>query len=211
LTATAPDGPGVSYNREFQKEKYLMLDSIVEFLRGFEAKDWITFFASLAAFTMSLLSFRQKNAEGRQAIRKQLTEVLQKLSELNTEVAKFDSLADRAGYPANYARLLNDQRRVWARRASYLSQRGEDLVSPYEYLVIAGAFNSIDDVEQAEHFLRLASTDQKNSLDRGIALRGYARFQFSQHLLENGRTNYQAAIECFAGESDRMAASRRHI
>ena len=55
-----------------------MLDSIVGFFRWFEAKDWITFFASLGAFTMSLLSFYQKNAEGRQPFRKQLTEVLSK-------------------------------------------------------------------------------------------------------------------------------------
>jgi hypothetical protein len=181
---------------------------LIDFFQSFEAKDWITFFASLAAFVMSLLSFFQKTREGQQSLRKQLTEVLQKLSDFNIEVAKFNSLPDKTAYPPNFRGLISDQRRFLTRQAAYFSERIPDLVSPYEYLVMAWAFDDTDDVEQADHFFDLASRKQRNKIDQGIALRSYARFQFSQHLLDEGRANYNTALACFQGESDRLCFYR---
>jgi hypothetical protein len=110
------------------------------FFNSLEPKDRVSFAASGSALVFSLLSFFQKRSETSQARRKQLTDVLQKLSDLNTERAKFKSLEKKEGYPPNYSNLIDDQRRFLVRQAAYISQNVRRFVSPYEYLVMAGAF-----------------------------------------------------------------------
>jgi hypothetical protein len=171
------------------------------FFKSFEPKDWLSFAASGAALVFSLLSFFQKRSETSQARRKQLTDVLQKLSDLSTEIAKFKSLEKKEGYPPNYPNLINDQRRFLVRQAAYISQSIRRLVSPYEYLVMAGAFDEINDVEEAERFYKIASK-AKHSFDRGIAVRAYARFLFLQGNETDARQNFKNAVS-LVGETDR--------
>lgn len=66
-----------------------MDELIKKVFESFEAKDWITLFASISALIFSLLTFRQKAVEGGAALRKQLTDFLEKLSSLNTEISKY--------------------------------------------------------------------------------------------------------------------------
>jgi len=171
----------------------------------FEPKDWITLSASAIAILLSVLSFRQKSGEGRLALRKQLTDILEKLTELNMEIAKFAYFRlEKSDYPPNYGRLLNDQRRFLVRQASFVASKIKDIVSPYEYLVIAGAFDGVDDVSQAEHYFQLAISNSTDLLDRGIASRSYARFLFSQGSVDEAKKQYEKAVKCFSVESDRF-------
>jgi tetratricopeptide (TPR) repeat protein len=170
------------------------------FFSNFEAKDWVTLGASLSAFIFALISYRQKASEASQARRKQLTDVLQKLSDLNTEMAKFR--AAKEGYPSNYIAFINDQRRFLLRQAAYISRSIGRLVSPYEYLLIATASDDLNYVEEAERYFKLA-TGAKYSIDRAIAVRGYARFLFRQGNPEEARKNFKQALDSFTGETDR--------
>ena len=185
-----------------------IVTKIVEFFAAFQPKDWATLLISTFALVFSILSFRQKAGEGRLALRKQLTDLLEKLTELNTEVSKFRYLREKKDeYPPNYIGLLNDQRRFIVRQAAFVASKIRNFVSPYEYLVIAGGFDSIDDTYQAESFYQLASKTD-DLLDRGIAIRGYARYLFNRGRIEEAREHYSGAVECFKGESDHLRFSR---
>jgi len=186
------------------------MDVVTDFLRRLQPKDWITLIASLSAFAFSLLSYWQKSAEGKIGLRKQLTDLIEKLTDISTEAAKYFGLPmskREADYPPNYVRLKNDQRRFMVRQAEFLSRRIRRLVSPYEHLVIAGAFDSIDDTVRAEEFYQRASR-AKDLLDRGIAIRGYARYLFNRGRPSEGRQKYKEAVRVFAGESDYLRMYR---
>jgi tetratricopeptide (TPR) repeat protein len=179
-----------------------------EFFDTFQPKDWTTLLVSTFALVFSILSLRQKAGEGRLVLRKQLTDLLEKLSELNIEVAKFRFIREKKDeYPPNYIGLLNDQRRFIVRQAAFVASRIRNLVSPYEYLVLAGGFDSIDDTYQAERLYKLASRTN-DQIDRGIAIRGYARYLFNRGRIEESRQQYSKAVECFKGDSDHLRHHR---
>lgn len=185
-----------------------MLHSAIEFFSKFEPKDWVTLVASFFALTFSILTLRQKSGESRLELRKQLTELLEKITEFNIEVAKFRHLRNKNDeYPPNYIALLNDQRRFLVRQAAFVASRIKKLVSPYEYLLIAGGFGDIDDIYQAEYFYKIAAKapDQR---DRAIATRSYANYLAKQGRKDDARQNYSNAIECFKGDSDSLRLSR---
>lgn len=167
-----------------------------------EPKDWITLCSALAAFVISALSYFSKSKENRLSLRKQLTDVLEKITELNLEAVRSRGSGENEGYPEEYRRLLNDQRRFLVRQAAHLIGEISYLVSPYEYGLTANAFQAIDEVDQAEKFFNLAVKRAKSRLDRGIILRQYVRFLYSQGRVEEARTQMPVVLDCFTGESD---------
>lgn len=189
-----------------------MLPSIDTLLQrlfaGWLPKDWITLIFSAAAFGVSVLGYVSKTRDTRLSLRKQLTEVLEKITDLNLEADTFRSLKTKDGYPPNFLRLISDQRRFLVREAAYISREISDLVSPYEYSLIAMSFDAIDDVGRAEDFFLLAIKRAQDALDRGIIRRQYGRFLFSQHRIEEAREQMQEALSCFKGTSDRLCFYR---
>jgi tetratricopeptide (TPR) repeat protein len=181
------------------------MSTIVTWFASLQPKDWITLVASTAALVVSLLGYGQRSAEGRIALRKQLTDILQKLADLNTQADTFRALegkAKRDDYPPNYLGLIGDQRRFLVRQAEFLSRKIRKMVSPYECILIAGTFDQIDDTSQAEQFYARAISEADNALDRGMARRGYARYLFSRGQLDEARKQYEFAVQTFAGETD---------
>jgi hypothetical protein len=172
------------------------------FFETFESKDWVSFGAAITALVFSTITLYLKLNETNQALRKQLTDVLQKLADLNTEISKFRSLVKKEEYPSNYGSLINDQRQFLVRQAAFIVKRIEKLASPFEYLLIAGAFDDINEIEEADRFFKIASKT-KQPFQHGIAIRGYARFQFHLGKQAEARRNFQKAINSFLGETDR--------
>ena len=178
-----------------------MMTDVTTNSAAFQAKDWITLCASLSALFFSILTYRQKSGESRLSLRKQLTELLEKLTDLNLEAGKYRN--KKTDYPTNYLGLLNDQRRFFIRQAEFVAEQIPALVSPYEYLVLAGAFDETDDTPQADKYFNLAIASTSKKFDQGIATRGYGRFLFVQGNLQEARLKIEAAIQCFVGEDDR--------
>ncbi|MBD8544442.1 tetratricopeptide repeat protein [Oxalobacteraceae sp. CFBP 8761] len=166
-------------------------------------KDWITLTASLAALVVSIISYRQKSNEGRLALRKQLTDLIEKLIEVNTKYATFR--LKPTDFPASMAGHLNDQRRFLVRQANFLAQHLETLVSPYEHLVLAGAYDEINDLIQAESYYQRAIGSSEDPFDKGMATRSFARYLFSHApvRLDEARSHYEESVECFRGDTDR--------
>ncbi len=78
------------------------------------------------------------------------------------------------------------------------------LISPYEYLLVAGAFADIHDAEQATANFKKAISSSTDAFDKGIAIRGFARYLFNQGESSQveARIKYKEAINVFNGTSD---------
>jgi tetratricopeptide (TPR) repeat protein len=169
-----------------------------------QLKDLLPLPFSIAALVFSLVSYFQKKGERDQAFRKQMTDTLKELTELNLKDATFRGLKDKSTYPANYVGLLADQRRYLARQASSIFDEIPNLVNAHERVLIANAFQTVDYVEEAERFYNLAIHLTQSPVDKGLATRTYGRFLFDQARFGEGRMKYEAALSAFAGDDDRM-------
>ncbi|PSL45452.1 hypothetical protein CLV51_104154 [Chitinophaga niastensis] len=72
------------------------------------------------AIIFSAVTLIQKIVESNRGLRKQLTDILEKITSINIESEK--AKANSVGFPANYQGLLNDQQRFFVRQAAYLAK-----------------------------------------------------------------------------------------
>jgi tetratricopeptide (TPR) repeat protein len=186
----------------------------MEWLSKLATKDVITISVSIIALSFSIIStyitLRQKKYETERTLRNQLTDVLAKITALNLENAKIPQEgASPSGLTSGMRGHLRDQQRFLVRQATYVIDQIPTLVSPFEYLLVAGTFESIDDVYQAEQFFRKAiEHSADDEMNRGIITRAFARFLFNQGEHELAREQYMAAVEIFSGDSDIMKEYR---
>jgi tetratricopeptide (TPR) repeat protein len=179
--------------------------SIAQFFQSFQAKDWLTLTGTIVALLFSSLSYYQKRNETFWSTRRELSDTLRRIGELNVEVAKLRVAADQS---SNYAGLLNDQRRYLVRQASELAHRIRSAVTTSEYLIIAWGFDAIDDVVNADVYFRKAIETPTEQYEHGLAMRSYARFLESNHENERSREYYDKAMLEFAGDNDRATFYR---
>lgn len=191
----------------------MSLHAIVATFAGFERRDWLTLLASSAALSVSLLTYVQRSRAGHMALRKQLTDLLQKLTDLTLQADTYRALEGKPRFeefPRNYLALLNDQRRFLIRQAEFIAREIGALVSPYEYLLIAGAFSAVDDATQAERYYQKAVDRAETPMDRGIALRQHAGFLGRHGQSDEARTQYARAIAAVAADTDDTRIYRAH-
>lgn len=180
---------------------------------SFERRDWLTLFASAAALSVSLLTYVQRSRAGHMALRKQLTDLLQKLADLTLQADTYRALEGKPRFeefPRNYLVLLNDQRRFLVRQAEFIAREIGGLVSPYEYLLIAAAFTAVEDMAQAERYYQKAVNRAATPLDRGISLRQHARFLGKHGRADEARAQYARAVAAVTGDSDETRIYRAH-
>ena len=100
------------------------VDQILAYINSHGIDKVAPIVVSLVALAFSFLSYRQKDKEGKLGLRKQLTEILEKLTNLNVEDAKARSQSE--DYPLNYTGIINDNRRFLVRQAAYLAMQWHD-------------------------------------------------------------------------------------
>lgn len=175
-----------------------------ESFRHLEPKDWVTLIGTAIALIFSTASLLQKHFEGKLAVRKQLSDILIKLSELNLLITKARVSEEETGKPDRTVGPLSDQRRYLVRQAAFLADRLGDDVSTYEYLMIAAAFDAADDTWQAESYFRRATTTKSaDPISAGLARRALARFLYHEGDKEAGRAMYREAVATFGSQGDR--------
>ena len=172
-------------------------------LAHLDAKDWFTLAGTTVALVFSTASLLQKRAESRLAVRKQLSEILTKLADLNFAITKARVAEDESGKPDRTLGALHDQRRYLVRQASYLADTLVEGVSTHEHLMIAAAFDAADDTWQAERCYRIAASQQADPVSSGLAQRAFARFLYHEGDKSSGRDMYQRAIATFGADGDR--------
>jgi tetratricopeptide (TPR) repeat protein len=166
-------------------------------------KDAATLGFGFSAFVVSAWTFMQKKSEAKGALRKQLTEIIEKLHDLNVENAKANDENLRKQYPKNFGRLISDQRRFLVRQAKYIAEQIPKLVSPYELMVIAIGLEEIDDAPEAEKWFRKAVSKVSNQFDEVIVRRQFGRALFRSGQVDEARKQFQLASEVLKGTSDR--------
>ena len=166
-------------------------------------KDFASVLISIFALIVAAMSFYQKSHEAKGGLRKQLTEVIEKIHDTNVENVKANDEKFRKEYPANYGRLLSDKRRFLVRQAKYIADQIPRFVSPYERGLIAQAFEDIDDVPEAKKWFLEAVKSSPTGFDRLIIHRQYGRFLFRTGQTDLGREQYELALKVLSGDSDR--------
>ena len=200
----------------------------MELFAGWTPKDWMALGAlavSVLALLVSALSYAQKAEEGRSALRKQLTDTLHKLSDLKIDVVKYRALSEeeKSKLPSNYISFFNEQQRFLVRQGTHLAEQLPELVNRFEYLLLAEGANSVDEIEQAEALYKTASRPlpltahiksllfslkPARSVERGIALRNYGTYLFTEARRGDAAKKFKAALTEFNGENDRQRSYR---
>ncbi|WP_156648077.1 hypothetical protein [Methylobacterium sp. Leaf88] len=176
-----------------EKDKFVILTGIV------------SVFISTSSALISLISYRQKGREGAYALRKQLSDTMQKILDLNMESAKRNNDPDK--YPRNFGGLINDQRRFHARVALSLMGRIGPLVSRWEYQLAARAFADLSDLDTAKSMYLIATKSRSSPVEDATVLRGYGRFLFQSGEVDSARVAMEDAV-AYLSESDNLAHER---
>jgi len=182
------------------------VDQILAYINSHGIDKVAPIVVSLVALAFSFLSYRQKDKEGKLGLRKQLTEILEKLTNLNVEDAKARSQSE--DYPLNYTGIINDNRRFLVRQAAYLAMQLDTRVSPYEYRIIADGFSSIHDVFEAGKFYEMGIQTAPVGFDKAIILRAYARFLFREGRRDDATRFFEKSLAEVSGSSDRAIYHR---
>lgn len=164
-------------------------------------KDLIIISISFASFCISLITYLQKNSEGKISLRKQMTDTMEKLTDLNIEVDKSSIESEKSKYPQRYVALINDQRRFLIRQAIYISKKIGNYVSPFEYLLIAGVCDGLSMVDESEYYFKVA-IKKSRGFEKGFAERQYGRFLFRQNREVEGRVHFGKCFHHFSGSTN---------
>ena len=170
--------------------------------QGWGPKDWITLVTSVAALIFSLLSYFQKSGDSKTALRKQLSDTLKEITEINTKDATFRFSKKKEDYPPNYIGLLNDQRRYLVRQAGWITDRIGRLVTPFDRVMIAGTFGNMDYPDEAERFYKSAMKMKQSPVDKSLTFRNYGRFLYRIGRREEALTMYCKAVEAAPENTD---------
>jgi tetratricopeptide (TPR) repeat protein len=183
-----------------------VLDFLVWIKSGWpdaSVKDIAPIVISVLAFVISALSFFQKTNEANVSLRKQLTDILEKLHETNVESVKANDRKFRDNYPQNYGRLVSDRRRFLIRQAKYIAEQIPILVSPYELMFIAVGLEDIDDAPEAEKWFQSAIRKASTEFDKVIVRRQYGRCLFRNGQAADARQQYKVALTILKSTTDR--------
>jgi tetratricopeptide (TPR) repeat protein len=158
-------------------------------------RDYIATSAATIVFIIGLFTFTQKRTEFKSTLRKQLTEYIAKIHELNIEQGKSRAPNKKGDYPADFNRLIMDQKRFLARQMDYLANKIPNIVTPYEWMVLATSLDDIGDLAQAEKYFKKAFLSYaRNDFEKIIFARQYAIFLFRNGRIEDGRRLYSFAV-----------------
>jgi tetratricopeptide (TPR) repeat protein len=167
-------------------------------------KDPAAVIISSLALIVAALGYLQRSFETRIAKRRQLSDALLGLTQVNLELEKTRSASDAVRTFSPIVGILNDQRRNLVRQAAFLIDRLPSDVSTPEFLTLAWAFNAIDDAFEAERSFIRAVAVAPDDINRCIALRSYARFTFAEGDFEGGRGLYRRAVAVVSSPIDRQ-------
>jgi tetratricopeptide (TPR) repeat protein len=167
-------------------------------------RDYIATSAATAVFIIGLFTLTQRRTEFKSTRRKQLTEYIAKIHDLNVEQGKSRAANKKGDYPPDFNRLIMDQKRFVTRQMDYLANKIRNMVTPYEWLVLATSLDDIGDQAQAEKYFKKAFLSYaRNNFEKIIFARQYARFLFQIGRIEDGRRLYLFAVSTSKGNSPR--------
>jgi hypothetical protein len=165
-------------------------------------KDVITIVLSGLALAVSLIAtvynaWRQRR-EGERQFRERITDITAALIDSNAKVAEMDSTpVDQRGPDFDYLRGTEVQRMAaLARQADYLiTDETSRLLTDVDHLTMAQAFGTVGDTVQAALYWSRACDTAQRVFYRVINKRLYASYLFSLGRPDDGRAQYESAID----------------
>jgi hypothetical protein len=169
----------------------------------------IAILGGIFAILIGFISYWQKNLDKQIALRKQLTEALDKLVNVNMDNAKYRAGKDKESLPENYLPLLNDYRRLYLSQVGYIYDKiNVKRINFFELTLIAQAYSSIDDLESAKLFFKrsIERTEEIdvsiNVIERIIAQRNYANFLFQKVSIDEANAIYKELFENYSTDKN---------
>lgn len=183
----------------------------------------ISVIALALSVTTTAYNEMNKQSERERSLRGELTSILTRDAELQrdmTEVMRDQylhgrmaaerqvSLGDEHDTQATYymqvASIIGGESTALLRQAMTIAEEIPELVSSTEYGVI-GLWNlRAGDTLTAERYLVRAAALAESDLYRVYHLRNYAIFLFNQRRVDEGRKQYQTALETLVDENDQV-------
>ncbi|WP_132055688.1 hypothetical protein [Pseudocnuella soli] len=168
-----------------------------------DLKNVLTAIGIVLTIIFGIYTVRQKRRDRLITIRNKLTDILEKLANLNMDNAKYQVSKAKDQLPDNYNGLLSDYRRVYVTHASnFVSQLPNSMTYSHELSLIAQAFSSIDDLGNAELYFDKSRQRADNVVDQILSERNYARFLFTKVDKKAGEELYDEIFKTHKGESD---------
>lgn len=183
------------------------LRSEVEELKRAKSSPWyknvptiVSVLALIFSFGTTLVSYQRAAVQDTLGLRSDLRSLLQRLAALpkeNLELAtQYTNDAAASAFLSGY---LNQENSLLARQAAEISRRlPPDQVSSIEYQAIAQALLMSYNVEASVTLFEKATKTADNLNDEVAALRGYANGLFLIGRPEDGRKEYQRALDIFS-------------
>ncbi|MDQ6828861.1 MAG: tetratricopeptide repeat protein [Gemmatimonadota bacterium] len=173
----------------------------MSFLSTMSAKDIIALAFSFTAFVVSMISLRQKKFETERAIRRELSDAIDKINKINIETAK---LWEDGITPAeqNMLNVYGQQGVSLTRQALYLAEQIPKRVSDVEYGTIAQALINLGNLSQADAYYRKSVEQSPDEFAKALNKRVYAHFLFMTGQVERGRQLFQECLAPFDAQGD---------
>lgn len=173
-------------------------------------KDKIVVAISISAFLLSITSTilgeRRASANKELSLKEDLSRTLSRVMDLTKENAIL--YKDYSQDPDNHT-FFKIQSGNFAQEKTFLIQKAvfiadqiPHLVSPVEFNTIALATTEAMDLTNAEKYYQLATKTATGPYYVVSAIRSYANFLFVQRRFEEGRNQFQTAVDQFPGDDD---------
>lgn len=170
-------------------------------IEGIESKDVLTVLISTLALALSVLSFvislRQRKRENSRALRKQLSDTLNDISEVSVAMAelRYEVGNNLSNEIIDLRRSYNTQKRTLLHHAEFLINENSKITTDVDYMVMAINWNIIGNYPKAETYYKLGIEKADDLVIRHLNLRSYASFLFMQGNMPLGRNKYKEALE----------------
>jgi hypothetical protein len=181
-----------------------------------ETKDIATLVLSGLALCVSAVAFwvsyQRGQAEQLRAIRQQLTETTDKITETQLEYSRlmFGEAKDNIAMQQSVDGILGQRTSSLLHQAVYLTTLAPALVTAVDYNTIAYVSANAGDLVVAETNYVKAIQACLNESSRSAATRSYAVFLFSQRRFEEGRKAFRDAATLIKG-ADNMARMQKGV
>ncbi len=161
---------------------------------------WISICALLFSFGTTIISYKRAESLNNQALKAELREVLQRLSQLPTE--NFEKSKKYKGDEtaiAFMASQYNQEAILLAKQSlSIVKKIPSELVTSIEYSSVALALQNAFLLDKAMYYLELAKGKAEGVNDEVGSLRGLANLNFISGQPELGRNQYTKALAVFS-------------
>jgi len=181
-----------------------------------ETKDIATILLSALAVILSLVAFAVSYVRGqneqRRAIRQQLTETTDKITETQLEYAKlmFGEAKDNLAMQQAIENIMGQRTGSLLNQAVYLTTQAPSLVTAVDYNTIAIISGNAGDLVLAEtNFLKAIESSPVGFARSGMT-RSYAGFLFAQRRFEEGRKAFRDAATMVTG-ADNLARMQKGV